>query len=129
LQNRRLILLRIPVALVWFYQGLWNKVLGRAPHEEHIVGSLPFLTPSAAHALFFSIGAVECVLAVWVLSGWRPKLAAWAQITLLVVMNAGGLLWGRQFIPDAAGLIIQNLAFIALIVVVAQEGSRAAGRI
>jgi hypothetical protein len=29
-------------------------------------------------------------------------------------MNAGGLLWARELIPDPAGLVLQNVAFLTL---------------
>jgi len=34
------------VAAVWLYEGLWNKVLGRAEREAQVVAAVP----SSAHA-------------------------------------------------------------------------------
>jgi DoxX-like family len=114
-------LIRIPIALVWTYQGLWCKVLGLGPHQEAIVQSVPFWDAATAHGLLVVLGMAECGLALWVLSGWQARWAAVAQILLLVSMNGGGLIWGRNFIPDPAGMVIQNLAFITLIVIATGE--------
>jgi len=106
---------------VWAYQGLWCKVLGFDPHQRAIVQSIPFWDAASAHRLLLVVGAAECGLALWVLSGWQARWAALAQILLLVVMNSGGLIWGREFIPDPAGMVVQNLAFITLIVIATGE--------
>ena len=69
-----------------------------------------------------AIGVVECALALWVLTGWQPVLAAPAQTALLVSMNSGGLLWARRIIPDPGGMIVKNFAFLVLAWVVARAG-------
>ncbi|HTD23030.1 MAG TPA: DoxX-like family protein [Terriglobales bacterium] len=114
-------LIRIPIALVWIYQGLWCKVLGFVPHQGAIVQSVPFWDATTAHRFLIALGVTECGLALWVLSGWQARWAAFAQILLLVSMNGGGFVWGRRFIPDPAGMVIQNLAFITLIVIATGE--------
>ncbi len=102
------------VAGVWIYQGLWCKVLGRAARHEAVVGCAPFLTSRAAHLAMLALGVIECLLAIWVLGGWRP-LDAWiSQCVILAAMNAGGLMWAREFIPDPAGMVVQNIAFLTL---------------
>ena len=69
------------------------------------------------------LGVVECALAVWVLSGWQPLLAAAVQTALLVTMNGGGLLWARTIIPDPAGMVVKNFAFLVLAWVVAAQAA------
>ena len=110
---------RLAVALVWLYQGLWCKLLGRCPGHRAIVEAVPGLAGRAGTIVLLGLGAVEVGLAVWVLSGWRPRLVAWAQTLLLVGMNGGGLLWGRAHIADPGALITQNLAFLTLVWLVA----------
>jgi uncharacterized membrane protein YphA (DoxX/SURF4 family) len=106
---------RLSIALVWFYQGLWCKVLGRMPHHLSIISSVPFIGPGAGRAVLVLLGAVECGLGAWVLTGWRPRIAAIAQAMLLVAMNAGGMIWAWRLLPDPAGMILQNFAFVILI--------------
>jgi len=117
---------RLAVALVWLYQGLWCKLLGRCPGHRAIVEAVPGLAGRAGTIALAGLGAIEVGLAVWVLSGRRPRLAAAAQTLLLVGMNGGGLLWGREHIADPGAMITQNLAFLTLVWLVA--GRAAADR-
>ena len=110
---------RLAVALVWLYQGRWCKLLGRCPGHRAIVQAVPGLAGGAGAIVLAGLGTIEVGLAVWVLSGWRPRWAAAAQTLLLVGMNGGGLLWGRDHIADPGAMITQNLAFLTLVWLVA----------
>jgi hypothetical protein len=112
---------QIAVAAVWFYEGLWCKLLGGVPLQLDVVAAVPFLSRDAAQWMLRAIGVVECALGVWVLSGWQPLLAAAAQTALLVTMNSGGVLWSRGTIPDPAGMLVKNFAFLILAWVVAAQ--------
>jgi uncharacterized membrane protein YphA (DoxX/SURF4 family) len=71
------------------------------------------------------IGVVEVTVAVWVLSGAAPRVAATVQTVLLILMNVGGLMWARESIQDPGAMIVQNIAFLALVWIVAnREASR-----
>ncbi len=113
--------IRVPVALMWIYEGLWCKILGFAPRQAAVVGSVPFLSLISAHRVLIGIGLFECVIAIWILSGWQAVRAAIVQIALLVGMNGCGLLWARNFIPDPIGMVIQNLTFVTLILIATGE--------
>jgi hypothetical protein len=117
--NRMLI--RVAVAAVWLHQGLWCKLLGGAVRHAEIVGSVPRLGAAGAHGLLLVIGAAECALAVWTLSGVRLRQAAVAQILMLAAMNGGGLLWAGRLIADPAAMLLQNFAFLMLAWVAAEE--------
>lgn len=111
--------LRLAVALVWLYQGLWAKLLAPAPNQIEVVRSaLPPALP--AEIVLTMIGAIETGLALWVLSGLRARLAALVQTALLVGMNGAGLVWSREHIADPAGMIVNNLAFLGLVWCVAE---------
>ena len=107
-------LIRTSIALVWMYEGLWCKVLGHAPRHEAILNSLPFLTTAEAYTLLLALGFLECAIAVWVISGWRPTQGALLQTALLVGMNAGGLIFAARLVADPAGMLLQNLTFLLL---------------
>src|SRR5262249_21812315 len=107
-------LIRIAIALVWMYEGLWCKVLGHSPRHEAILNNVPLLTPAEAHFVLFTLGLLECGVAVWVISGWRPTQGALLQTVLLVSMNAGGLMFAPLLIPDPAGMLLQNFTFLLL---------------
>lgn len=115
---------RLAVALVWLYQGLWCKLFGRCPGHRAIVEAVPGLAGPTGTLVLAGLGTIETGLAVWVLSGWRPRWAAAAQTLLLLGMNGGGLLWGREHIADPGALITQNLAFLTLVWLVAARTAK-----
>jgi hypothetical protein len=102
------------VALVWLYEGLWCKILGRARLQLDVVTAVPGLGRFGA-PLLKAVGVVECGLAVWVMAGVAPGVCAITQTALLVVMNANGLMWARRIIHEPAGMIIRNIAFVVLV--------------
>jgi hypothetical protein len=121
-------LMRMSIAMVWLYQGLWCKVLGGAPRHEAVIAAAPFIGPAVARAAMVAIGLVECGLAAWVVWGWRMRWAAMAQTALLVGMNAAGLVWARDLLADPVGMILQNFAFVLLIWVAAEGRERNRGK-
>lgn len=110
-----LIVMRAAVAAVWLYEGLWCKVFGRAQLEAQVVAKVPGIGPRFGQSLLKALGAVELVLAAWVMSGSYPGACAIAETTLLVVLNVNGLLWARQIIHDPAGMVVKNIAFLVLV--------------
>lgn len=114
---------RLAVAVVWLYNGAWCKLLRRCP--SHVAILTASFGETAGTAALVVLGALETGLAFWVLSRRAPRLAAAVQTGLLVAMNAGGLLWGAESIAEPVGLIVQNLAFLALVWLVALDRSEA----
>jgi hypothetical protein len=119
-------LIRASIALVWLYEGLWCKLLGGLPRHAEVIAATPFLGPVTARAALITLGLGECGIAAWVLSGQRIRKAALVQTVLLVAMNAGGTIWARRLIPDPGGLIVQNLAFLVLIWIAAEDSPHVA---
>lgn len=113
------------VAGVWLYHGLWCKLLGGCPEQADIVAAVPGLRGERAKAVLLGIGVLETVLAVWVLTGRRPREAAVLGTGLVAGMNAGGLTFGRRHIPAPKRLVAENLTFLALAWLAAEEDARA----
>lgn len=113
------------VAGVWLYHGLWCKLLGRCPEQVDVVAAAPWLGGKAAKRVLLGIGVVETVLAVWVVSGRRPRGAAAIGTALVAGMNAGGLTFGRRQIPAPKTMVAENVAFLALAWLAAEEDARA----
>ena len=109
-----LLLIRFAVALVWFYEGFWCKVLGRLPHQEKFIGSVPLIMGFPARTLLLMLGYLECALALWIMSGWQPWWAALFQTVLLAGMNTMGLSFARSQIHDPGGMLVKNFALIVL---------------
>lgn len=114
--------LRVAVALVWLYQGLWHKIVAVDARHLEIVASAPsFLPPRLALGL---IGGLETLFAISILAGWRQRLFAWLQIGMLVAMNAAGILFAGNKIPDIGGMLTMNLVFALTIWGLANHESR-----
>jgi hypothetical protein len=107
-------LIRVAVAAVWLYEGLWCKLLGREPHQLTVVEAVPGLGPKVGALFLKTLGAVEVALGLWALSGIAPLWCAIAQTLLLVTLNANGILWARQIIHDPGGMVVKNFAFLVL---------------
>ncbi|MFF2043608.1 DoxX-like family protein [Kitasatospora sp. NPDC058170] len=109
----------VAVALMWGYEGLWCKIFPGRADQRGIVEGVPLLPEAAVTPLLIAIGLAELAIGVWVLSGRRARLAAGVQTLLVVGFNAGGLLFGADRIPEPGRLVVQDLAFLALIWTVA----------
>lgn len=107
-------LVRVAVAAVWIYEGLWCKILGRAPNELRIVQAVPGYGPRFGKPFLLTLGWVELALGLWVLSGIAPGLCALAQTVLLIGLNASGLLFSRHLIHEPGAMVLKNAAFLVL---------------
>lgn len=110
-----LILMRGSIAAVWFYEGVWCKLLGGAPSQAQVVEAVPRFGPKFGTAFLKALGLVEAVLGVWVLTEFLPGVCAVAQTALLVTLNANGLMWSRRLIHEPAGMVVKNFAFLVLV--------------
>ncbi|GAA1129130.1 MULTISPECIES: DoxX-like family protein [Kitasatospora] len=107
------------VALMWWYEGFWCKVFPGRADQRAIVEGLPLLPAGAVTPLLLAIGLAEVALGLWVLLGHRPYAAAVVQTVLVAGFNTGGLLVGADHIPEPGRLVVQDIAFLALIWLVA----------
>lgn len=88
------------IALVWFTNGLFCKVLNLVPRHQEIVSQI--LGYDYAGFLTKTIGLAEVLMAIWILSGIKTRLNAATQIIIVATMNVIEfilvpelLLWGR----------------------------------
>ncbi len=101
--------MRLAIAGVWLYQGLWHKVIAVDPRHAQILAQA--MGSTIGPLLLTALGLMETAFAICVLIGWKRRLAAIAQVLSLVAMNAGGLLAARDQIPDPLGMLTLNLVF------------------
>jgi hypothetical protein len=92
--------LTVVIAAVWLVNGLFCKVFDMVPRHEAIV--LRVLDTSYSRPLTVIIGFSEVVMAVWVLTRYKPKWSAITQIVVVSLMNilefffaSDLLLWGK----------------------------------
>lgn len=107
-------LVRTAVALLWLYEGLWCKVLGREARQAKAVGTVG-MSEAASGAAFKVLGVVEVGLAVWVWSNFAPGWCALVQTLLVGVLTTGALVFARAVIHDPAGVVFKNVVFVTLI--------------
>lgn len=107
-------LVRVAVAAVWLYEGLWCKLLGGDPNQLTVVQAVPRWGPTLGAAFLKALGIVEVGIAIWALSGLEPVYCAVAQTALLVALNLNGIVWSRRFIHDPPGMVVKNFAFLVL---------------
>jgi hypothetical protein len=88
------------IATIWIVNGLFCKVLNFVPRHEQIVAQILQSTHSRVLTIFTGIS--ELFMAIWILSGIKPRLNAITQIVIIAAMNTlefilvpGLLLWGR----------------------------------
>lgn len=93
-------LLSYCIAFVWIANGLFCKILNLVPRHEQIVARI--LGSTYSKPLTIIIGLLEIIMAVWILSKFKTKLNAIAQITVVATMNTlefilvpDLLLWGK----------------------------------
>ena len=88
------------IATVWIVNGLFCKVLNFVPRHEQIVAQI--LGVDYSRVLTILIGLSEILMAIWVLSKYKSRLNAIAQISIVGLMNTlefilvpDLLLWGK----------------------------------
>jgi uncharacterized membrane protein YphA (DoxX/SURF4 family) len=112
-------LIRAAIALVWLYEGLWCKLLGREKRQLQIVQAVPELGLTIGQPFLKILGAFEVGLALWSVTGVLPVPCAVIQTLLLIALNASGLRWARNLIHDPGGMVVKNFAFLVLVWVAA----------
>ena len=88
------------VAMIWLANGLFCKVLHMVPRHEQIVARI--LGNDYSRLFTTIIGISEMLMAVWIVSGIKPRLNVIMQIVVIATMNTieffltpDLLLWGR----------------------------------
>lgn len=112
-------LIRVAVAAVWTYEGLWCKLLHGQPHELEVVRTVPYFGSRIGGLFLQTLGVVEVGLGIWTLSAVAPLQCAIAQTLLLVGLNASGLVFAHRIIHDPSGMVVKNFAFLVLVWVMA----------
>lgn len=88
------------ISLIWLINGLVCKVMNIVPRHEEIVATI--LGHEHSRIFTLLIGLSEIFMAIWILSGFKPRFNAIVQIIIISVMNSiefvlvpDLLLWGR----------------------------------
>lgn len=105
------------ITSVWIANGLFCKVLNLVPRHEQIVGRI--LGNDYSRLLTILIGLSEIIMAVLILSGYKTKLNAITQISVVAIMNTLEFI----IVPDLLfwGKLNSLFAFIFILVVYYNE--------
>lgn len=77
---------KVLIAIVWIINGLFCKVIDLVPRHQQIVARI--LGEDWSRPLTIAIGISEVCMAIWILSGVKPKLNAISQILIIATMNS-----------------------------------------
>jgi uncharacterized membrane protein YphA (DoxX/SURF4 family) len=113
---------RVVLAVIWLYNGLWLKVIVVEPHHLIIMKGVVAGTDMSPVLLLKLIGSLETLLAVGILSGALNRFVNFFQIAILLLMNAIGIICGKGAIPHPVGLILSNLPMVMCALMVAFWG-------
>lgn len=114
--------MRLVLASVWLYNGLWLKVVQLDPHHLEIVRSVCAGSSVDPTIVLRAIGSCETLLAVGILSGLFYRFVSYFQILIVLAMNLIGGIGGSGSIPHPFGLIISNLPLLMCALIVAVKG-------
>lgn len=99
------------IALVWFINGFFCKVLNLVSRHQQIVGRIL----GEQHAWFFTkaIGVSEILMVVWVLSRIKSRISAVFQMAIVGAMNILEFI----LVPDLLLFGRMNIVFAFLFIV------------
>jgi uncharacterized membrane protein YphA (DoxX/SURF4 family) len=120
IDNKLIFTIRVILASIWLYNGLWLKVISLDEHHLSILRSVG----NGMDAVFLcrAIGSCETLLACGILSGLFYRFVSYFQIGIILLMNLIGSLFGGGAIAHPFGLIISNLPTIMCALIVAWYG-------
>ena len=96
------------ISLIWFVNGFICKILNLVPRHQEIVARI--LDEEYARELTFTIGVLEIIMVIWILSNYKSKLSALLQIAIIVSMNIIELI----FVKDLLLFGNLNIVFASL---------------
>lgn len=114
--------IRLALAAVWFYNGLWLKVIALDAHHLEIVRSVSNSSGIEPALLLRLIGSAETLLGIGIVSGLFYRFVSYFQIVIILLMNLIGSIGGGGAIAHPFGLVISNLPTIMCALLVATNG-------
>ena len=105
--------LTILISLVWLINGLVCKVLGFVPRHQQIVAKI--LGEQYSYVITKTIGGLEILMFVWVISRIKHRLCAVTQIILVAVMNTLEFILAPELLLFGRFNSLIALAFIFII--------------
>lgn len=110
---RRILLISLQglLASVWLAFGLLAKILNLVPRHRLIVAQI--VGEEAAAWLTPMVGALEVLLAIWIVTGFGKRACAVAQTVAILLMNTCEILWARSYLLAPMPMVILNVLFLS----------------
>ena len=102
--------LTVVTAAVWLLFGRGFKVLGLLPRHRLIIAVV--LGEAAAGPATIMIGAGETALALWILSGFYPRLCAIVQTAAIAAMNTLEITFAKSLLLSPILMVVANVGFL-----------------
>lgn len=109
------IVLKIFISLVWLVNGLFCKVLNFVPRHEQIVARI--LGTDFSHLLTRTIGFLEILMFVWILSGKKSRLCTVIQIIIVLTMNVIEFILAPDLLLFGKANLLLAFAFIGVVAI------------
>ena len=105
--------LSMGIALVWFLNGLFCKILNFVPRHQLIVSRIL----GEEHGLIITktIGVFELLMVVWILSGIKSRFCTYSQILIITVMNVIEIIIAPDLLLYGRGNIFPAILLIGVI--------------
>lgn len=104
---------RLCLAFIWIYLGLVPKLLVQVPLEQDVVRRTGLYVSSPALTIRL-IGIFEIALGVWLITGFRERLACAVTSMLIIVLMVFALIQEPMLLAGPFGGMIKNLGLFVL---------------
>ena len=103
---------RISLGLVWLYQGLVPKIFTFEPLEQEIVERVGLFLISPQFSTHM-IGIIEMLFGLWLISGYRERLACLTTSLFLLVLTILVIFEEPSLLIGPFGGIIKNICLFS----------------
>ncbi|MCL7753790.1 DoxX-like family protein [Polaribacter sp. Z022] len=101
------------ISSVWFVNGFYCKILNLVPRHQEIVERI--LGEQYSREFTFTIGVLEILMIVWILSGYKIRLNAKVQILIIITMNLIEFFRAKDLLLFGNLNLVFSIFFCALI--------------
>ena len=104
--------MRILIAAVWIFHGLYSKLLDGIPRHRVIVARV--LGEDLGLVATRAVGVCEIMLGLWAFSHRWPRACAMVQTLAIVTMNTLEIARAPDLLISAPGMVALKCGFLAL---------------
>ena len=103
---------RISLGFVWLYQGCVPKIFSLVPLEQEVIERVGFFLVSPQFTMRM-IGIVEMLFGLWLISGYRERLACVTTTLFMLVLAILVIIEEPSLLIGPFGGLIKNVCLIS----------------